>query len=206
MGLRAPSLPLSLLGLLACLASPLPALADDQIPSADIFSYSTLEVDHLHQHSDYFADSSQGNGFKAAWDFDGGVYVFGQWAKLDFDTLGNGNGTHTVQGIGAGAHQAYSTTMSFYIDLAFMQDKLSANISGRSDDYWRTDYGMRAQVTTMIELDAAIFTERNTEFGARPFGERLGGGLDFGPVSLLAAIEHTANGNTTLINLIWAYR
>jgi hypothetical protein len=187
---------------LACLVLPLPALADDQIPSTDIFSYSTLEVDHIRQHSDYFADTSQGNGFKAAWDFDGGVYLFGQWAKLDFDRVGS----HTLQGIGVGAHQAYSSTMSFYIDLGFMQDKLSADISGRSDDYWRVDYGMRAQVTTMIELDAAIFTERNTQFGSRPFGERLGGGLDFGPVSLLAAWEHSANGNTTLINLIWAYR
>jgi hypothetical protein len=193
---------LRVLALLACLALPLPALADDQIPATDIFSYSTLELDHLHQHSDFFADSSQGNGFKAAWDFDGGVYLFGQWAKLDFDRVGS----HTLQGIGVGAHQAYSSTMSFYIDLAFMQDKLSADIGGGSDDYWRVDYGMRAQVTTMIELDAAIFTERNTQFGGRPFGERVGGGLDFGPVSLLAAVEHTANGNTTLINLIWAYR
>jgi len=193
---------LRVLALLACLALPLPALADDQIPATDIFSYSTLELDHLHQHSDFFADSSQGNGFKAAWDFDGGVYLFGQWAKLDFDRVGS----DTLQGIGVGAHQAYSSTMSFYIDLAFIQDKLSADIGGGSDDYWRVDYGMRAQVTTMIELDAAIFTERNTQFGGRPFGERVGGGLDFGPVSLLAAVEHTANGNTTLINLIWAYR
>ena len=28
----------------------------------------------------------------------------------------------------------------------------------------------------------------------------------FGPVSLLAGIEHTSNGNTTLLNLFWAYR
>ena len=197
---------LRVLWLLGLLALPLSALADDQTPATDVFSYSTLELDHLHQHSDYFADSSHGSGFKAAWDFDGGVYLFGQWAKLDFDTLGNGQGTHTVQGIGVGAHQAYSNTTSFYIDLAFMQDKLSANISGRSDDYWRVDYGMRAQITTLVELDAAIFTERNTQFGGRPFGARVGGGLDFGPVSLLADIEHTANGNTTLINLIWAFR
>lgn len=190
------------LGLLGLLALPLSALADDQIPATDIFSYSTLELDHLHQHSNYFGDSSQGNGLKAAYDFDGGVYIFGQWAKLDFDRVGS----HTLQGIGVGAHQAYSSTMSFYIDLAFMQDKLSADIGARSDDYWRVDYGMRAQVTTMIELDAALFTERNTQFGGRPFGVRAGGGVDFGPVSLLAAVEHTANGNTTLLNLIWAYR
>ena len=190
------------LGLLACLALPLSALADDQVPTTDVFSYSTLEVDHYHQHSDFFADSSHGNGFKAAWDFDDSVYVFGQWAKLDFDRVGS----HTLQGIGVGAHQAYNTSMSFYIDLAFMQDKLSADIGGRSDDYWRVDYGMRQQLSSMSEWDAAIFTERNTEFGGRPFGVRIGGGLDFGPVSLLAAIEHTANGNTTLLNLIWAFR
>jgi hypothetical protein len=189
------------LGLLACLALPLPALADDQPPATDVFSYSTLEADHLHQHSDYFGDSSQGNGFRAAWDFDGGVYVFGQLARLDFDRVGS----HTLQGAGVGAHQAYNASMSFYIDLAFMQDKLSG-FSDRSDDYWRVDYGMRQQLTSMIEWDAAIFTERNTEFGGRPFGVRIGGGLDFGPVSLLAAVEHTANGNTTLLNLVLAYR
>jgi hypothetical protein len=196
------------LGLLACLALPLTALADDPVPSTDIFSYSTLEADHFREHSDYFKDSSQGNGLRAAWDFDGGVYLFGQWAKLDFDRkLASGQiGSHTLQGIGVGAHQAYSANMSFYIDLTFMQDKLSADLGARSDDYWRVDYGMRAQVTTMIELDGAIFTERNTEFGGRPFGVRAGGGLDFGPVSLLAAYEHTANGNTTMLNLIWAYR
>ena len=195
----------AVLGVLCCLL-PCAALADDQIPATDIFGYSTLEVDHLHQHSNFFADSSQGNGLKVAWDFDGGVYLFGQWAKLDFDTYGKGQGTHTVQGIGVGAHQAYSSSMSFYIDLAFMQDKLSADIGGASDDYWRVDYGMRARVSSMIELDAAIFTERSTQFGGRPFGERVGGGLDLGPVSLLAAVEHSANGNTTLLNLIWAYR
>src|SRR4051794_14448560 len=99
------------LGIMACLVLPLPALADDPAPATDIFSYSTLEVDHLRQHSDFFADTSQGNGLKAAWDFDGGVYLFGQWARLDFDTLGSGKGTHTIQGVGVGAHQAYNATM-----------------------------------------------------------------------------------------------
>jgi hypothetical protein len=195
-----------ILALLACLALPLPVLADDTpAPANDVFSYSTLTVDHQHEHSDFFADSSQGNGLALSYDFSG-VYLFGQWAKLDFDTLGAPNtGSHTVQGVGVGAHQAYSNTMSFYIDLAYMQDKLSSNLGAGNDDYWRVDYGMRAQVTEMLEVDAAIFTERNTSFGRRPFGERLGGGVDFGPVSLLAAIEHTANGNRTELSLSWAY-
>jgi opacity protein-like surface antigen len=193
------------LALLACLTLPLPALADDassQPPAQDIFSYSDLTLDHQHEHSDFFGDSSQGNGLKFSYDFSG-VYVFGQWNKLDFETL---PGSHTVQGVGVGAHQAYSNNMSFYIDLAYLQDKLSSSLGAGSDDYWRVDYGMRAQVTTMLEVDAAIFTERNTTFGRRPFGERLGGGVDLGPFSLLGAVEHTANGNRTEISLSWAYR
>ena len=187
--------------LLACLALPLPALADDAVPGTDIFSYSTLAVDHLHEHSDFWADSSQGNGFKASYDFSG-VYVFGQWNKLDFDNVGS----HTLQGIGVGAHQAYSNSTSFYIDLSYLQDKLSSSLGAGSDDYWRVSYGMRSQVTEMLELDAAIFTERNTSFGRRPFGERVGGGIDFSAFSLLGAVEHTADGNRVEFSLSWAYR
>lgn len=188
--------------LLACLAFPLPALADDAVPppSTDVFSYSTLTLDHLHEHSDHWADSSQGNGFKASYDFSG-VYLFGQWNKLDFDTLGS----HTVQGVGVGAHQAYSNSTSFYIDLSYLQDKLSSNLGAGSDDYWRVSYGMRSQVTEMLEFDAAIFTERNTSFGRRPFGERVGGGIDFSAFSLLGAVEHTADGNRVEFSLSWAY-
>jgi hypothetical protein len=191
------------LALLACLALPLPALADDvaPAPAVDIFSYSLLTLDHQHEHSDFFADSSQGNGLKFSYDFSG-VYLFGQWDKLDFDRL---DGSHTVQGVGVGAHQAYSNTMSFYIDLAYLQDKLSSSLGAGSDDYWRVTYGMRGQITEMLEVDAAIFTERNTSFGRRPFGERLGGGVDMGPFSLLGAVEHTADGNRTEISLSWAY-
>jgi len=190
--------------LLACLGLPLPALADDAVPppSNDVFSYDTLTVDHLHEHSDFFGDSSQGNGLALSYDFSG-VYLFGQWNKLDFDTL---PGSHTLQGVGVGAHQAYSTNTSFYIDLSYLQDKLSSNLGAGSDDYWRVDYGMRSQVTEMLEFDAAIFTERNTSFGRRPFGERVGGGIDFSAFSLLAALEHTADGNRTEISLSWAFR
>ena len=196
--------------LMACLGLPLPALADDApVPSTDIFSYSTLTLDHQHEHSDYFGNSSQGNGLALSYDFSG-VYVFGQWNKLDFDqwnklVSGASPGSHTVQGIGVGAHQAYSNNTSFYIDLSYLQDKLSSNLGAGSDDYWRVDYGLRSQVTEMIELDAAIFTERNTTFGRRPFGERVGGGIDFSAFSLLAAYEHTADGNRTEISLSWAY-
>ncbi len=192
-----------ILALLLCLSLPLPALADDvPAPATDVFSYSTLTLDHLHEHSDFFSDSSQGNGLKFSYDFSG-VYVFGQWDKLDFDTL---PGSHTLQGIGVGAHQAYSNNTSFYIDLSYLQDKLSSSLGAGSDDYWRVTYGMRSQLTEMLEFDAAIFTERNTQFGGRPFGERVGGGIDFSAFSLLAAFEHTADGNRTEFSLSWAFR
>jgi hypothetical protein len=188
---------------MAFLVLPVPALADDApVPSSDIFSYNTLTADHQHEHSDFWGDSSQGNGLKLSYDFSG-VYVFGQWDKLDFDTL---SGSHTVQGIGVGAHQAYSSTTSFYIDLSYLQDKLSSSLGAGSDDYWRVNYGLRSQVTEMIELDAAIFTERNTSFGRRPFGERVGAGIDFSAFTLQAAFEHTADGNRTEFSLSWAYR
>jgi hypothetical protein len=193
--------------MVACLGLPLPVLADDAPPpSTDVFSYSALTVDHLHEHSDFFGDSSQGNGLKLSYDFSG-VYLFGQWNKLDFDTLPAGNpGSHTLQGIGVGAHQAYSNSTSFYIDLSYLQDKLSSSLGSGSDDYWRVSYGARSQLTEMLELDAAIFTERNTTFGRRPFGERVGGGIDFSAFSLLAAFEHAADGNRTEISLSWSYR
>ena len=196
---------LRVLGFLACLTLPWPALAEDAAPPApaqDIFSYSNLTVDHLREHSDYFGDSSQGYGAALSYDF-GDTYVFGQWNKLDFD---KNPGHQTLEGIGVGAHQAYSSTTSFYIDLAFLHDQLSPQLDDRSDNYWRVDYGMRAKVTSMLELDAAIFTERNTDFGRRPFGERLGAGLNFSFISLLGALEHTNDGNRIQFSLVWTYQ
>jgi hypothetical protein len=131
------------------------------------------------------------------------VYLFGQWDKLDFDTL---PGSHTLQGIGVGAHQAYNEHTSFYIDLAFLKDELSSSLRSAADDYWRVTYGFRLHSNDLLEVDAAIFTERNTTFGARPFGERLGLGLDFSSLALQAAIEHSADGNRTMLSLSWAYR
>ena len=190
-------------GLLACLILPWPALADDanQPPAQDVFSYSTLQVDHLREHSDYFGDSSQGYGAALSYDF-GDTYVFGQWNKLAFDST---TAHHILEGIGVGAHQAYNSTTSFYIDLAFLHDQLSPELADRSDNYWRVSYGLRSQLASMLELNAAIFTERNTDFGRRPFGERLGAGLDFSAVSLLGTVEHTADGNRIQFSLVWTY-
>ncbi len=193
-------------GLLALLLAPGMVRAADvppsQGPATDVFSYSLLEVDRLHAHSDFFGDSSAGTGLKFSYDFDG-VYLFGQWDKLDFDTL---PGSHTLQGIGVGAHQAYNEHTSFYIDLAFLKDELSSSLGSAADDYWRVTYGLRLHSNDILEVDAAIFTERNTSFGSRPFGERLGLGLDFSSLALQAAVEHSADGNRTLLSLSWAYR
>lgn len=190
------------LALLACLILPAAALADDsQPPAQDVFSYSTLAVNHLRQQSDYFGDSSQGYGAALSYDF-GDTYIFGQWNKLDFDRL---LGHQTLEGIGLGAHQAYSSSTSFYIDLAFLHDQLSPEFNDRSDNYWRVSYGLRSKLNSMLELDAAIFTERNTDLGRRPFGERVGAGLDFEAFSLLGAVEHTADGNRVQFSLVWTY-
>lgn len=192
-----------LFGLLACVLLPGAALADDG-PPPDPFDYNILAVDHLGIRSDFFADRSSGNGLKLAYDTQEGVYYFGQWNRLDFSALQPGS--HNLYGVGIGAHQAYNPDTSFYIDAAFYRDQLSASLGSRVDDFWRVNYGFRYKATTAIELDAAIFTERSTEFGRRPFGERLGIGLDLGPLVLQAAGEHTADGNRTDISLSWSYR
>lgn len=194
----------SMLSGLFALATFLPilALADGNAPP-DPFDYSVVTVDHLAMHSDYFGDRSSGNGVSFAYDDQDGVYFFGQWNRLDFTKL---PGSHDLYGVGIGAHQAYNPDTSFYMDAAFYRDQLDAIRGGGVDDYWRVNYGFRYKMTTAIELDAAIFTERSSEFGHRPFGERLGLGLDFGPIILQGAAEHTADGNRTQVSLSWAYR
>ncbi len=196
--------------LLLCAGVPVLASADDNQPGPDSYSYSTLQVDHLGVHSDYFADRSTGNGLRFSWDTQDMVYVFGQWDKLDFETLPGSSpgshGSHTLAGIGVGAHTGYSADTSFYIDLAFLQDKLDSSLGGAADDYWRISYGFRSRMTQLLELDGAISTERSTTFGARPFGIRLGVGLDFDPVSLQGSVERTADGNRAMISLVWAYK
>lgn len=183
---------------------PLGARADDSSgQGTDSYSYNTLEVDHLGVHSDYFDDRSTGNGLRFSWDTEDMVYVFGQWDKLDFETL---PGSHRIAGLGVGAHTGYSTDTSFYIDLAFLQDKLDSSLGGAVDDYWRISYGFRSHMTEMLELDGAISTERSTTFGGRPFGIRVGAGLDFSALSLQGSVEHTADGNRALLSLVWAYR
>jgi len=198
---------LSLFALLALgLALPGTALADSTpaptgVPATDPFSYSNLEITQLGIRSDYFDDRSSGPGVLLSYDTADDVYFFGQWNHLKFDRL---PGSHNLYGVGIGAHQAYSQETSFYIDAAFLKDQLSGSMGSGVDDYWRVTYGFRNHATDLLELDGAIFTERSTEFGRRPFGERLG--LDFSVISLLGAVEHTADGNRTEIILSWSYR
>lgn len=180
-----------------------PAPASTGAPAADSFGYSTLEVNQLGMRSDFFDDRSSGKGFRLSYDSAEQVYVFGQWNHLDFSRL---PGSHNLYGIGVGAHQAYNSEVSFYIDASFLRDQLDAKLGSAVDDYWRVNYGFRSHVNSVLEFDAAIFTERSTDFGRRPFGERLGLGLDFGPISVMGAAEHTADGNRTLISLVWSYR
>ncbi|MGH8399141.1 MAG: hypothetical protein ACRETA_12995, partial [Gammaproteobacteria bacterium] len=82
--------------------------------SNDIFSYSYLQIDRLSEWSNYFNDRSAGNGLEFSYGLDSGVYFFGQWNQLNFETL---DGHHDVTGIGVGAHQKYNDSTSFFIDL-----------------------------------------------------------------------------------------
>jgi hypothetical protein len=194
--------------LLLCLCAPVAARADDSStadnpPATDSFSYSDLELNHLREHSAFFGDSSAGYGLRFSYDSSDLVYLFGQWNHLSFDTLA---AHRDVAGVGVGAHQAYNDKFSFYADLMFLQDRFSSAAAQATDDYWRVDYGFRGHLNNILELDGAIFTERSTIFGARPFGERLGFGLDLSAFSILAAEEHTADGNSTELSLVWAYR
>jgi hypothetical protein len=169
----------------------------------DVFSYSYLQVNRLSEHSDFFADRSAGQGLKFSYGFDGGVYLFGQWNHLDFDTHA---GSHDISGIGVGAHQEYSQSTSFFIDLGFLRDRLSGSLGGATDDYWRVTYGFQSHLSSFVALDGSIFSERNTDFGRRPFGEHLG--LSFGSSMLALEIfaEHTADGNRAEAALSWYYK
>lgn len=194
--------------LAACLIFPGMALAAPMAsstgaPAADSFSYNILEANHLGVHSDFFDDRSSGNGLRFSYDSDEGVYVFGEWNHLGFARL---PGSHNLYGIGIGAHQAFNEQTSFYIDAAFMRDQLDGKLGGAVDNFWRVNYGFRYHATSVIELDGAIFTERSTDFGRRPFGERLGLGLDLSAITLQAAVEHAADGNRTEVSLSWSYR
>jgi hypothetical protein len=169
----------------------------------DVFSYSYLQVNRLSEWSDFFNDRSAGNGLEFSYSFDGGVYLFGQWNRLNFETL---DGHHDVSGIGVGAHQQYNDSTSFFIDLEALRDRLSGSLGGTEDIYWRVDYGFNTQLSDFVAFSGSIFTERNTDFGRRPFGERLG--FNFGSHLLAFGIygEHTANGNRAEAELSWYYK
>lgn len=180
----------------------------DQGPQ-DVFSYSYLQINRLSEQSYYFNNRfaanalSAGNGLKFSYGFDSGVYLFGEWNRLNFDNL---PGNHDLTGIGVGADQKYSSSTSFYIDLSYLRDQLSGNLGGDKDYYWRVSYGFQSHLSSFIGLTGAIFTERNTDFGRRPFGERLG--LIFGGsvAALVVSGEHTTNGNRLEAALNWYYK
>ncbi|MGH8373180.1 MAG: hypothetical protein ACRETO_10670 [Gammaproteobacteria bacterium] len=174
-----------------------------QSPPKDSMSYSYLQLDQLSQKSDYFNDRSKGKGIRFSYDFSNAVYLFGQWNKLDFDTL---PGSENLTGFGIGTHQAYNDQTSFFVDLGYYRDALSGSLGGISDNYWRVSYGFRGMLTSYLELDGALFTERNTDFGRRPFGERLGLGFKSQYIGLMVSGEHTANGNRVEATLSWFYR
>ncbi|MGH8337472.1 MAG: hypothetical protein ACRETL_11765 [Gammaproteobacteria bacterium] len=177
--------------------------------SQDVFSYSYLQVNRLSQQSDFIEGMfggngrSAGNGLKFSYGFDDGVYLFGQWNRLNFDSL---SGDHDLAGIGIGAHQSYNQSTSFYVDLAYLRDQLSGSLGGAKDYYWRVSYGLQSHLSSFVFLNAAIFTERNTDFGRRPFGERLGLGFGGSAAALVISGEHSADGNRVEVVLNWYYK
>lgn len=169
----------------------------------DVFSYSYLQVNRLSEQMYNFNSLSAGNGLRFSYDFPDQVYLFGEWDKLDFDKLLGG---HDVTGIGIGAHQEYNSSTSFYINLSYLRDLLSGSLGGARDYYWRLSYGFQSHLSSFVGLTAAILTERNTDFGRRPFGERVG--LIFGgsTAALTLSAEHTNNGNRLEAALNWYYK
>lgn len=171
--------------------------------SQDVFSYSYVQINRLSEQMYNFGSRSAGNGLRFSYDFPDQVYLFGEWNRLDFDRL---PGSHDLTGIGVGAHQEYSASTSFYVNLSYLRDQLSGSLGGARDYYWRLSYGFQSHLSSFIGLTGAIFTERNTDFGRRPFGERLG--LIFGGnvVALTLAAEHTHNGNRLQAAFSWYYK
>lgn len=188
---------------------PVPIAADQPTPAVqpagpqDVFSYSYLQINRLSEQMYNFHSLSAGNGLRFSYDFPDQVYLFGEWNRLNFDKL---PGSHDVTGIGVGAHQEYNASTSFYINLSYLRDQLSGSLSGAKDYYWRLSYGFQSHLSSFVGLTAAILTERNTNFGRRPFGERLG--LIFGgsTAALTLSAEHTNNGNRLEAALNWYYK
>ncbi|HET7395462.1 MAG TPA: hypothetical protein VFK12_03395 [Gammaproteobacteria bacterium] len=176
--------------------------ASQQMPQ-DPMSYSYLQINHLALNSDYFNDRSAGNGIKFSYDFPNEVYLFGQWNRLDFD---KSSSSENLAGFAIGTHQAYNERTSFFVDIGYYRDAVNRPLGGISDNYWRVTYGLRGLLSNYVELDAAIFTERNTDFGRRPFGERLGLGFKSEYIGLMLSGEHTANGNRVEASLSWFYK
>ena len=188
---------------------PVPIAADQPVPAAqpagpqDVFSYSYLQVNRLSEQMYNFNSLSAGNGLRFSYDFQDQVYLFGDWNRLNFDKF---PGSHDVTGIGVGAHQEYNASTSFYINLSYLRDQLSGSLGGAKDYYWRLSYGFQSHLSSFVSLTAAILTERNTDFGRRPFGERLG--LIFGgsTAAVTLSAEHTNNGNRLEAALNWYYK
>ena len=183
-------------------AGQLPASSQPTGPQ-DVFSYSYLQINRLSEQSYSFNSLSAGNGLRFSYDFPNEVYLFGEWNRMNFHTL---PGSHDVTGIGVGAHQEYNSSTSFYINLSYLRDQLSGSLGGARDYYWRLSYGFQSHLSSFVGLTAAILTERNTDFGRRPFGERLG--LIFGGsvAALTVSAEHTNNGNRLEAALNWYYK
>lgn len=180
------------------------AQASRATPAQDVFSYSYLQVNRLSEQSYSFGSRSAGNGLRFSYDFPNQVYVFGEWNHLNFAKL---PGSHDVTGVGIGAHQQYSSSTSFYVNLSLLRDRLSSNLYGGARDYyWRLSYGFQSHLSSFVGLTAAILTERNTDFGRRPFGERVG--LIFGGrmLALTVSAEHTNNGNRLEAAFDWYYK
>ena len=133
-------------------------------------------------------------------------YVQVNHLAVKSDFFNDRPGSENLTGFGVGTHQAYNDTTSFFVDLGYYRDALSASLGSRKDNYWRVTYGFRGMLTSYLELDGAIFAERNTDFGRRPFGERLGLGLKSQYIGLMFSGEHTANGNRAEVSLSWFYR
>lgn len=190
-------------GQLVPLASNQPVPVAQSTAPQDVFSYSYLQVNRLSEQTYNFNSLSAGNGLRFSYDFPDEVYVFGEWNQLNFDRL---PGSHDVTGFGVGAHQGYNATTSFYINLSYLRDQLSGSLGGARDYYWRLSYGFQSHLSSFIGLTGAILTERNTDFGRRPFGERLG--LIFGGsvAALTLSAEHANNGNRLEAALSWYYK
>jgi hypothetical protein len=194
---------------LALLTSPLAwgakrpsnAEASRQAP-AGIGDYSYIEIRHSDVgSSDYFGDSSKGNGVKFSFQFTGHAFVYGSYDRFSFDHF---PGRLYRTGVGLG-YQQTEGRVSAYVRIGYYRRMLSASMGGAREYYFEPAYGMRAAFGDHFYLEGELYSDFRPDFGSRPWGLKFGVVGAFGPITLHLIADHNRDVNSLQAALRFAF-